>query len=579
MVSGEKPAVGGGAVAPEGVKTLAGAPEFVAPAADEQIVTLKNEVGEFRFSNIGGGLASVRLLQHAVNGADLVEINQIGRAPIGSLSRVAGEPSDGLVYAVNAAESGVDRVVFEAVSAENLKIKKTYTLRHLDESVDLKDSGHPAEMAPGYVVDYELTMESVGDAVVTATDYYVYIGASGPLAPSQWDVPNVCWMMGEEADHEAVSGFTATSFLGMSFGENREEIRQALVGMGWVGVYNQFYATLVMPSEPLAGSELWSRRVLANNLPTADKPYYGIESAFQLPVAKAAPGEPVSYSMEIYAGPRSYEGLKSLGGEREDVMFYGWFSPISGALMWLLLKIKGWVGVFGIAVILVTVILRILIWPLHAKSTRTMKRMSQLTPKMNEVREKYKDNPQKQQQEMMTLYKTYGVNPFGGCLPMFLQIPIFFGFYRMLQSAVELRGQSFLWVEDLSMPDTIAQVGGIDVNPLPLLMAVTMVLQMAVTPTSGDKTQQRMFMIMPVVFLFICYNFASALALYWTTQNIFAIGQTWLMGKMPQPTLERKKPAPKGPRGGAGGDGSGKPKKPKGPRTGGSGKSALKKNG
>ncbi|MDG2122471.1 MAG: membrane protein insertase YidC, partial [Verrucomicrobiales bacterium] len=239
----------------------------------------------------------------------------------------------------------------------------------------------------------------------------------------------------------------------------------------------------------------------------------------------------------------------------------------------------GWVGVYGIAVILVTVILRILIWPLHAKSTRTMKRMSQLTPKMNEVREKYKDNPQKQQQEMMTLYKTYGVNPFGGCLPMFLQIPIFFGFYRMLQSAVELRGQSFLWVEDLSMPDTIAQVGGIDVNPLPLLMAVTMVLQMAVTPTSGDKMQQRMFMIMPVVFLFICYNFASALALYWTTQNIFAIGQTWLMGKMPQPTLEKKKPAPKGPRGGAGGDGGGKPKKPKGPRTGGAGKSALKKNG
>ena len=166
---------------------------------------------------------------------------------------------------------------------------------------------------------------------------------------------------------------------------------------------------------------------------------------------------------------------------------------------------------------------------------------------MKEMQEKYKDDPQKQQQEVMKLYKDYGVNPLGGCLPMFLQIPIFFGFYRVLENAEELRGQDFLWVHDLSSPDTVTQLFGFDVNPLPLIMGVTMFLQMKLTPQAptADKTQQRIFMLMPFFFLFICYNFASALALYWSTQNVFSILQTRLMrlyqGEL---TLEKVKKQP-----------------------------------
>jgi YidC/Oxa1 family membrane protein insertase len=147
-------------------------------------------------------------------------------------------------------------------------------------------------------------------------------------------------------------------------------------------------------------------------------------------------------------------------------------------------------------------------------------------------------------QEMMKLYKDYGVSPLGGCLPVLLQMPIFFGFYRMLQYAAELRHESFLWVADLSQPDTITYIAGYPINLLPLLMAVTMVLQMKMTPQTADKTQQRIFQFMPLIFLFICYNFASALSLYWTTQNIFSIGQTWLMQRQPDVTLEKKKRRP-----------------------------------
>jgi YidC/Oxa1 family membrane protein insertase len=218
-----------------------------------------------------------------------------------------------------------------------------------------------------------------------------------------------------------------------------------------------------------------------------------------------------------------------------------------------------------VAIILLTIIVRTCIWPIHAKSTYTMKRMALLGPKMKELQDKYKADPQRQQMEVMKLYKEYGVNPLGGCLPMLLQIPIFFGFYSVLENAAELRGQSFLWVPDLSMPDTITQILGYDLNPLPLIMGVTMILQMKLTPQpqTQDKTQKIMFTIMPFFFLFICYNFAAALSLYWSTQNLFSIFQSWVMKLyMKEPTLEKKERPVKLAAAGAGPAG-GDPKKPK----------------
>ena len=169
-----------------------------------------------------------------------------------------------------------------------------------------------------------------------------------------------------------------------------------------------------------------------------------------------------------------------------------------------------------------------------------MRKMALLSPKMTEMREKFKDDPQKMNQEVMKLYKEYGVNPLSGCFPMLIQIPIFFGFYSMLGTAIELRNSSFLWVHDLSQPDTIAHVLGFPVNVLPIVMAGTMVWQMIITPKTGDAMQQRIFYFMPVIFLAFCYNYASGLALYWTTQNIFSIVQLYLTRNKPLPTLEKK---------------------------------------
>jgi YidC/Oxa1 family membrane protein insertase len=172
-----------------------------------------------------------------------------------------------------------------------------------------------------------------------------------------------------------------------------------------------------------------------------------------------------------------------------------------------------------------------------------MRQMQALQPLMNDLKEKYKDDPTRMNTEVMKLYKEYKVNPLAGCLPMFIQIPIFFGFYRVLGTAVELRGSKFLWVHDLSQPDTVFHIAGYPVNILPICMAITMVISTAMQPKSGDQAQQRMFMFVPLIFVFFCYNFASALALYWTVQNVFSITQMYVTRKRTAPAPVKSPPA------------------------------------
>jgi YidC/Oxa1 family membrane protein insertase len=159
---------------------------------------------------------------------------------------------------------------------------------------------------------------------------------------------------------------------------------------------------------------------------------------------------------------------------------------------------------------------------------------------LNELRTKYENDPQKMQQEQMKLWSEYGINPMGGCLPALVQMPIFIAYFRMLSSAVELRHEPFVaWIKDLSMPDTITTIGGFDINLLPVLMAATSYVQFAMMPKTGDKNQRMIFMMFPLMFLYFCYTYASALALYWTWSNIISIVQTYVLNKRPVPPLKK----------------------------------------
>ena len=184
---------------------------------------------------------------------------------------------------------------------------------------------------------------------------------------------------------------------------------------------------------------------------------------------------------------------------------------------------------YGLAIICITIIIKLLFWPLTQTSTRSMKRMAALQPQMKALQEKYKDDPRKMNAKLMEFMKENKVSPLGGCLPMLIQIPIFFGFYRMLQSAIELRGAPFLWACDLSQPDTVGVIPGLNfpINPLPLIMGATQFWQVHLTPPSPgvDPVQQKIMKYMPLMFLVILYNFSAGLALYWTVQNLLTIVQ------------------------------------------------------
>ncbi|MCL4235083.1 MAG: membrane protein insertase YidC, partial [Deltaproteobacteria bacterium] len=203
---------------------------------------------------------------------------------------------------------------------------------------------------------------------------------------------------------------------------------------------------------------------------------------------------------------------------------FGWFSAIAKLLVRFLQLLYGWTGNWGIAIIITTVIIKVLLYPLTYKSYKSMKAMSALAPLMQELREKHKEDRERLNQEMMALYKAHNVNPASGCLPMLLQLPIFLAFYRALYGTIELRHAPFAWwIQDLSAPDPYYVT--------PIIMGATMVITQKMTPTSADPIQQKMMMLMPVVFTFMFLSFPSGLVLYWLVSNLLTIAQQFSMNR------------------------------------------------
>lgn len=238
----------------------------------------------------------------------------------------------------------------------------------------------------------------------------------------------------------------------------------------------------------------------------------------------------------IYFGPKKLSTLKTIGSDLNKAINFGWFDMLAKPTLYFLNFLNHYIHNYGIAIILVTVFFKLVLWPISHKGMKSMKTMQKIQPKMAKLREKYKDNKEKLNQEMVLLYKTYKINPLGGCLPMVVQIPVFFALYRVLLQTIELRHAPFmLWITDLSAPDRL-QIG-IDVPVLhgipvlTLLMGASMFLQQKMTPTSADPTQAKVMLFLPVVFTFMFLNFASGLVLYWFVNNLLSIGQQYFINK------------------------------------------------
>ena len=232
---------------------------------------------------------------------------------------------------------------------------------------------------------------------------------------------------------------------------------------------------------------------------------------------------------KLFMGPKSKEILADAGFDLSRLLDFGWFWFIAIPMLYALRSLHQVTGNYGVDIILLTGLVRGATLPLTRKSFRSMKEMQKIQPHLKRLQETYKDDQAKLQKEMMELYKSHGVNPFSGCAPMVLQIPIFVGLYNALNHAIELRHAPFaLWITDLSAPERLI-VGGVGVPVMTLLMGGTMLVQQWLTPQQGDPTQRQMMMVMPIVFTFMFFNFPSGLVLYWLVSNLLSIGQQYLM--------------------------------------------------
>ncbi|WP_395737985.1 YidC/Oxa1 family insertase periplasmic-domain containing protein [Prosthecobacter sp.] len=502
-----------------------------APVLPEETHSLKVGTVTYELTSKGGGIARA-----ALAGTDRVVLNKDALEPIGALRR---EPSglDTIAYKLTAKSD--KSATFEGTTAEGIVVTKTYSLTEGEKSDE-------------HLLELQITLKNTGTAQHRSEEYYLYAGAATAMKHDEGRYDGFFWNNSGDADHH-LSKYFSKGF----FSDAPVDFKNTYNALRYGGVMTRFYThILTRVAKKDAPGKFWAgRRKLAQPIDAANVGKSGIDdytydAAMGLPTVDLAPGASVTETYEIYLGPKEYDRLSKIDQQRSKAMFYGYFGWVSIALS----KVMRWMhdlsGSWGLAVILLTIFVRCCLWPIHAKSTMTMKRMGLLGPKMKELQEKYKDNPQQQQMEVMKLYKDYGVNPLGGCLPLLLQFPIFIGLYSVLEVAAELRGQSFWWVRDLAAADTQGQFLGFNINPLPLIMGLTMVAQMKLTPQPAtvDKTQQRIFMMMPLFFLWISYDFAAALALYWSTQNIFSIFQTRIMKLyMPEPKLEKvsQKPAAK----------------------------------
>jgi YidC/Oxa1 family membrane protein insertase len=297
----------------------------------------------------------------------------------------------------------------------------------------------------------------------------------------------------------------------------------------WVAIETQYFLTSIVAEKPRSAQmrvELIQEKVVKNS-------YMENNRNFVL-------GDQSTYQYNIYLGPKSMKVLNEMNNELDRTVDFGIFDFLAKPFLWCMNFIYDYIPNYGVAIIILTIIIKILLWPLGNKSYKSMAEMKKLQPLVNDLREKYKDDKKKLNQEMMALYKTYKVNPMGGCLPMILQIPVFIAFYRMLYEAIELRHAPFFgWINDLSAPDRLFRFDfaiplmqppyGIPV--LTLIMGATMFVQQKMSPPPGDPSQAKIMMFMPLIFTVIFVNFSSGLVLYWLVNNILSIGQQYYVQK------------------------------------------------
>ena len=476
------------------------APEL--PAVPERIVALESDDVKLELSTWGAVVKKVTLKKYAKNRGPVSEENppvvfDFSSSPLGAGASVE---------AYEVAEEKPGSVKFTCgAKSRVISLGANYRIELEDDGI-----GGPLSLGLMRMGDSKNDLLSVDSWAMDAGK-----GKEGVLHHCEGDSPLKGYLIG------GLSGGCSGSKSAAGMPE-----RAAIPFPGaqkWVAVKNRFFVTALCSS---TAANTGFETTVMRDMGAAN--YRPASVSARVSLADDA----AKRTSVFYVGPKKQAFLWDLG--MKDVMEFGMWRVICYPLVSILNFFYSFVPSYGIAIILLTILVRLVFWPLSHKSTVGMKKMQEIQPKIKELQEKHKGNPQRLQQEMMALYRENKVNPLSSCLPMLAQIPVFIALFNVLRSAVELRYASFLWIGDLSAPEGLGAgswfpwFGGL--NILPILMAATMGLQSALTPGTGDKQQKRMMTVfMPVMMLFMFYKFASALSLYWTLSQVISIVQMWLI--------------------------------------------------
>ena len=506
--------------------------------ADAQKTVINNGYLKVTFTSRGGAIEKAELLKQSADLSKKENIifnagNEDSAMTLGVVNRATNRVEP--VYSeFKLVSSSTTSVVYQGKLEDGTKVTRTYTLPVAENS----------GVEP-YSIRFQTKVEASG-AVPTRVWH-----STGTWHHTQGDVAyqfmSVLADNGEDLTHVGTDVFRDSSgFLGL--GAHRAVLEQPALAAGkpfnWVSSGNQFFASIIRVEPNFRGnrSELVARPV------KFDGQEVGIQ-AFAYWEGVPATDLSVTTEGDFFVGPKEYARLAALPDDQASVLQFskilGFIS--FGAICKLLLACLGgihsmlaWTGgwSWGWAIVILTVIIKLVTWPLTAAQQRTAQKMTQFKGPMEEIREKYKNDSEKLNKEMMKLYTEHKINPFAGCLPILIQIPVFFGLYTAFQTTVELRLEPFLWIHDLSTPDTLFYIGSFGFNLLPILMGLTMWLSMRMTPTpSVDNTQKTIMYTMALLFPVICYSLPAALSLYMTLQNLLVMLQMG-MSKTPEAIVE-----------------------------------------
>ncbi|MCQ2378981.1 MAG: membrane protein insertase YidC [Victivallaceae bacterium] len=375
--------------------------------------------------------------------------------------------------------------------------------------------------AGSYAIDYQVSVVNASSQPLSLSDVVVYGGDLLPWNDVSGDAARIpshrLSYMTIEGDYDDIKADKKHAKFML---QNPPQVQ-------WCAVGNKYFCSILASRTPftLFQAQEWT---------SGAKPVPVIAAGADLGDINVAGHTVKSYSFRCYCGPKILDRLDDFSPSANRVMHLAWgpLDYLARLLLWLLVKMNALFHSYGISIIALTLIVRIVFYPVTAKANNSMKKMQLVQPKLKELRDKYKDNPQLMNAKMMELYRQEGVNPFGGCLPILFQIPIFFALYQMLDGAIQLRQESFLWCADLAQADTVARIPlyftSLPLNPLVIAMTVLMLIQQKLTPAVGDPAQRKMMMIMPIAMLLFLYDLPSGLTLYWTVSNAFSIVQMQL---------------------------------------------------